>query len=157
VQLLRWHGVTSPSPRAAWFGEQGWHRPLLLPGRSPMIPPLTAALRQVRADLADFLEPLALREVCRSLGHRWRERGLDPVPTIHLSPPQVLHGNPACPHLPPLAGRAFTASAYCQGRARLPLAVLQAVLRRLAETLRPLADTTGSWFGHRTWFLDGTG
>jgi hypothetical protein len=122
-----------------------------------MVPTLTAALRHLRDDLADLLEPLALRELCRSLGHRWRERLLDPVTTIHLFLLQILHGNTACSHLPRLAGRSFTASAYCQARSRLPLAVLQALLRRVVETAQPLADPVGTWRGHRTWLVDGTG
>ena len=97
------------------------------------------------------------RQLCRSLGHRWRERILGPVTTIHLFVLQVLHGNTACAHLPHLSGMAFTDSAYCEARSRLPLAVLQALLRRLVETCKPLTDTTGLWHGHRTWLVDGTG
>jgi hypothetical protein len=52
---------------------------------------------------------------------------------------------------------AFTDSAYCEARSRLPLAVLRALLRRLVETCRPLTDATGLWRGHRTWLVDGTG
>ena len=107
--------------------------------------------------MADLLEPLALSDLCRSLGCRWRERILDPVTTIHLFVLQILHGNTACPHLPRWAGQAFTASAYCQARSRLPLTVLQALLRRLVESCRPLTDTVGLWHGHRTWLVDGTG
>ena len=82
---------------------------------------------------------------------------MDPVTTIHLFLLQILHGNTACADLPRLAGRSFTASAYCQARSRLPLGVLQALLRRIAETLRPVVNAEGLWYGHRTWFLDGTG
>jgi hypothetical protein len=122
-----------------------------------MVPTLTAALRHLRDDLADLLEPMALRQLCRSLGHRWRERLLDPVTTIHLFLLQILHGNTACSHLPRLTGRPFTASAYCQARSRLPLAVLRALLRRVVEAARPLTDAVGTWRGHRTWLVDGTG
>ena len=61
-----------------------------------MIPTLITALRQIRDDLAKVLEPVALRDLCRSLGVRWRERLLDPVTTIHLFLLQILHGNTAC-------------------------------------------------------------
>jgi hypothetical protein len=122
-----------------------------------MIPTLTSALRHLRENLTELLEPLALRQLCRDLGHRWREGLLDPVTTVHLFLLQVLHGNTACSHLPRLTGRSFSASAYCQARSRLPLAVLQALLRRLVEALRPLTDTAGTWRGHRTWLVDGTG
>src|SRR5262245_12863225 len=119
-----------------------------------MVPTLCPALRQLRDDIAAVLDPTALRGLCRELGHRWRERLLDPVTTLHLLLLQVLHGNTACAHLPRLAGLAFTASAYCQARARLPLAVLQAVLRRLAAAVAPLNDSAGLWRGHRTWLVD---
>jgi hypothetical protein len=118
---------------------------------------LADALRQVRDDLAMLLDPEPLRQLCRDCGHRWRDRVLGPVTTIHLFVLQVLHGNTACAHLPHLSGIAFTDSAYCDARARLPLTVLQALLRRLVETCRPLADSTGLWRGHRTWLVDGTG
>jgi hypothetical protein len=118
---------------------------------------LVDALRRIQNDLATLLEPEPLRQLCRDCGHRWRERILGPVTTIHLFVLQVLHGNTACAHLPHLSGMAFTDSAYCDARSRLPLAVLQALLRRLVETCKPLTDTTGLWHGHRTWLVDGTG
>jgi hypothetical protein len=49
-----------------------------------MLLSLAAALRQVRYDLALLLEPESLRQLCRDCGHRWRERLLCPVSTIHL-------------------------------------------------------------------------
>jgi hypothetical protein len=122
-----------------------------------MTPTLTSALREIRADLADRLEPLALTTLCRSMGCRWRDRILDPVTTIHLFILQVLHNNTACTHLPRLSGLEFTASAYCQARSRLPLAVLRALLQRLIDACKPLNDTVGLWHGHRTWLVDGTG
>ena len=120
-----------------------------------MIHRLKAALGRVRKDLPNLLDEKALRELCRKDGLRWRERILDPVTTIHLFLLQVLHCNTACAHLPRIAGRSFTASAYCQARRRLPLRVCQALLRRLAEAAWP---TTGPGAtGHRTWLVDGTG
>lgn len=122
-----------------------------------MTPSLVSALRQNRVDRADRLEPLALADLCRSLGCRWRDRILNPVTTIHLFLLQIRHRNTACAHLPRLTGLNFTASAYCQARSRPPLAILQALLRRLVEACRPLTDTVGPWQGHRNWLVDGTG
>jgi hypothetical protein len=122
-----------------------------------MILTLTSALREIRDDLADRLEPRALGNRGRSLGGRWRDRILNPVTTIHLFLLQILHKNTACTHLPRLSGLEFTASAYCQARSRLPLAVLQALLQRIIDTCKPLTDTVGLWHGHRTWLGDGTG
>lgn len=122
-----------------------------------MIPSLASALREIRDDLAERLEPLALRDLCKAQGCGWRDRVLDPVTTIHLFVLQILHRNTACAHLPHLAGLDFTASAYCQARSRLPLAVLRALLRRVVAACEPLADTVGLWRGHRAWLVDGTG
>lgn len=123
-----------------------------------MIPTLTAALAHLRSSLATLLDPSALGKLCRSSGLAWRERLLDPVTTIHLFLLQILHGNTACAHLPRLTGRSFTPSAYCQARSRLPLAVLQALLARVADALRPLIGGEDMrWKGHRTFFIDGSG
>ena len=119
--------------------------------------PLAEALRRVRDDLSTTLEPESLRQLCRDWGHRWRERLRGPVTTIHLFVLQIPHGNTAWAHLPHRAGLAFTDSAYCQARARLPLAVLRTLLRRLVEACRPLTDSVGLWPGHRTWLVDGSG
>jgi hypothetical protein len=130
---------------------------MLSPGGA-MIPTLTAALAQLRSELASVLEPAALRELCRRHCPAWRERLLDPVTTIHLFVLQILHGNTACARLPRLTGRMFTASAYCQARSRLPLAVLQNLLARVADAVRPLVGgEDGRWRGLRTFFIDGSG
>ena len=65
-------------------------------------------------------------------------------------------GNTAIEHLTLMAGRAFTASAYCQARSRLPLAVLQAILRDLVGAIGPVAEAGGRWRGHRTFLVDGS-
>jgi hypothetical protein len=122
-----------------------------------MIPSLIAALRQIGSDIATALAPATICQACSAVGHRWRERVLDPAATIHLFLLQILHRNTACAHLPRLTRPSFTPSAYCQARSRLPLSVWQAVLRRLTEAVRPVVDGTGLWRGHRTWFVDGTG
>ena len=75
-------------------------------------------------------------------------------PLVHTPDPASKHR--LCPPAA-LTGLDFTASAYCQARSRLPLAVLETLLRRLIETCRPLTDTVGLWHGHRTWLVDGTG
>ncbi len=67
----------------------------------------------------------------------------------------MLHGNTALTHLTLKARRAFTESAYCQARARLPLAVFRAVLRFVVRSLVP-ATEEGLWRGHRTFLVDGS-
>ena len=121
-----------------------------------MVPTLAAALRQIREGIAAVLSPDTLRSLCVQVGHTWRERLLDPVTTIHLFVLQVLHRNTAAAHLPRLTGRNFSASAYCQARARLPQALLERLLDTLVSATAPLTDS-GRWRGHRTWLVDGTG
>jgi hypothetical protein len=119
---------------------------------------ILAAVRQIKADVAQFLRPQVIREVCQAVGHVWRERVLDPVTTVHLFVLQVLHGNTACAHVPRLGAVACTGEAYCQARARLPVRVLGALLRALTHYCG--ADGTlddGRWRGHRTFLTDGSG
>ena len=82
---------------------------------------ILAAVQQIKSDVAQFLSPQLIREVCQTVGHVWRERILDPVTTVHLFVLQILHGNTACSHVPRLGAVACSAEAYCQARQRLPL------------------------------------
>jgi hypothetical protein len=118
---------------------------------------IVTTLRQLRQDLARYLDEKALHDVCRQAGHRWRDRLLKPAAVIHWFIIQVLHGNTALQHVSLLAGRAFTDSAYCQARANLPLRVYQAILRTLIKALVPNTYTGGLWLGrHRTFLVDGS-
>lgn len=114
------------------------------------------ALRQVREDLAGLLDRSIVEEVCRELVYRWRARELDPYRTLHLFILQVLNQNTAMTHLPHLSGGRFTASAYCQARQRLPLALLEQLVRQLTSKLHDGRDDL-LWHGHRLWLEDGTG
>jgi hypothetical protein len=116
---------------------------------------IVATLRLLRQDLARKLDRPAILDACRDLGHSWRDCLLDPAAIVHLFLLQVLHGNTALAHLPRLVGQGFTASAYCQARARLPLAAFQEVLRRVGSALRGDTDD-GRWHGHRTLLVDGS-
>src|SRR5262249_55806417 len=98
---------------------------------------IVSALRQVRQDLARQLDRPAILEACRAAAPTWRDCPLDPVAIVHLFLTQVLHGNAALAPVPRLVGLAFTASAYCQARARLPLAVFQEALRRVGPPPPP--------------------
>ena len=41
-------------------------------------------LRQVREDLVHLLDRNMVQDICRALGHTWRDRRLDPYTTLHL-------------------------------------------------------------------------
>jgi hypothetical protein len=117
---------------------------------------LPQTLERVKSELARLLTPDSIRQVCAEHQHRWRERVLDPVTTIHLFIQQVLHGNTACLHLRHLSGEPVTAPGYCQARKRLPLAVLQAIVKRVARLLDQAAAEEELFCGHRTWLVDGS-
>lgn len=117
---------------------------------------ITRALRQIKDDLATHLSPAFIESICQQFGHGWRERLLDPVTTIHLLILQILNGNTACSHLPRLAGEAFSASAYCQARSRLPLKVVTTLVSKIGGCLQQATVGVGLWKGHRTILVDGS-
>jgi Transposase DDE domain len=115
-----------------------------------------AALRRIHGELAQVLDGEQIQSVCREVGHRFRERLLDPVATIHLFVLQVLHGNCAIARLKDFTNRVFSDAAYCKARRRLPLAVLRGLLERVGRALQPTLGDHGRWRGHRTFHVDGS-
>ena len=99
---------------------------------------VSRALRRIKDDLQDHLPDGLILQACRNAGHRWRERKLGPVQTIHLFVLQVLAFNTAITHLRHLSGRALNAAAYCRARMRLPLPVLQRLLQSAATSISQL-------------------
>jgi hypothetical protein len=119
---------------------------------------LSRALERVQQNLHQYLCPDLVLAAYRAAGLRWRNRVLDPLTTVRLFVLQILHGNTAASHLRRLHPVPFTDSAYCQARARLPLAALQHLVRGLLAAVRPLLDgDDGRWRGHRTFHVDGSG
>ena len=118
---------------------------------------ISTILSALRQDLAAQLGDDVIHAACRAAGHTWCDSGLlTPAAIIHWFLIQVLHGNTALTHVSLLAGRAFTASAFCQARARLPLAVFRALLRDMVRALIPDTEAIGRWRGHRTFLVDGS-
>ena len=119
---------------------------------------ILAAVERIKCELARFLAPEFIRQVCQSIGHVWRERVLDPVTTLHLFALQILHGNTACSHVPRLAAVDCTGEAYGQARQRLPLTIFERLVGAIRERLlgSPTLDD-GRWHGHRTFLVDGSG
>lgn len=117
---------------------------------------ILAALRPLRQDLAARLDEAAVHDACRRAGHSWRDCLLTPVAILRWFVLQVLNGNTALAHVSLMAGRSFTDAAFCQARARLPLAVYRAALREQVEALAPDTRTQGAWRGHRTFLVDGS-
>jgi hypothetical protein len=123
-----------------------------------MIPRLTTVLTRLKTEWAAQLQPDAILAACQEAGYTcWRDRVLTPVTTIQLFLLQILHGNPACSHLPHLAGLRFSVSAYCQARSKLPLALFGLLLTRLCTSAQSRMSDEGQWHGHRTFLVDGSG
>jgi len=128
---------------------------------------VSRALQRIKQDLDPHLPPAAIEAACRAAGHAWRERKLGPVATVHLMVVQMIHLNAATRALRHVAGAAVSAAAYCEARARLPVAAVQALLRDAAASLRAALSAEGGgggggadptlWRGHRTLLVDGSG
>ncbi len=117
---------------------------------------ITDLVKRFKQGWTRELEPEMIERACREVGHVWTERTLGPVMTLQLFFLQILHGNTAMAHLPRLARMAFTAGAYCQARARIPLGVFQLLLRRVCDAMQEETLDEGRWRGHRTFFVDGS-
>ena len=121
---------------------------------------VAGALRRIKGDLEPYLPEASVEAACREAGHKWRERKLGPVATLHLFVLQVLHSNTAIRHLRHLAKRPVNAAAYCKARMRLPLAAVQALLRSSSRAMRGAGGAgaaPGLWCGLRAFLADGTG
>jgi hypothetical protein len=118
---------------------------------------ISRTLRRIKDDIRPLLPDDAIRDACRKAKHRWRNRLLDPVTTVHLFILQILCFNTAMTHLRLLAKYPVRAAAYCKARMRLPLAAVQELLRSSAAAMcqagagRPLAG------GLRALLVDGVG
>jgi hypothetical protein len=117
-----------------------------------------AALRHVKGDLPRILEAQNIQRHCAELGYTWRAGPLDPVNTVALFVQQVIAGNIACTAVRHQARQAFTGSAYCQARQRLPLELLHRLSQEVGlQAARSLAvDPQARWKGHRLWAMDGS-
>jgi hypothetical protein len=118
---------------------------------------ISNTLSALRQDLATQLGHDVILAACRAAGHTWCDSCLlTPAAIIHWFLIQILHGNTALTHVSLLADRAFSASAFCQARARLPLGVFRTLLREMVRVLIPDTEAIGRWRGHRTFLVDGS-
>jgi len=117
---------------------------------------IAAVLSQFKRQWREQLDPQLVRRICQDVGYTWRERTLAPWTVCAVFLLQILHGNTACAHLPHLTDLAFSASAYCQARAKLPLEVLRRLVSSLVSTFRGIVAQTELWHGHRLWIADGS-
>lgn len=116
---------------------------------------IASALQRIKEDLEPFLPEADIRAACHEVGYNWRERKCGPVKTVHLFILQILCFNTAMTHLRLLAKAAVAAPTYCRARMRLPLEVLQKLLRRSA-TIMLAIPSSHSWCGLRPLLVDGS-
>jgi hypothetical protein len=118
---------------------------------------ISTILHRLRQDLASTLGTDFIHAACLAAGHTWNNAALlTPAAIIHWFLVQILHGNTSLTHVSLLAGHAFSDAAFCMARARLPLAVFQAVLGHLVRAVIPDTEAIGRWRGHRTFLADGS-
>lgn len=94
---------------------------------------LGARRRLHRLGLGDCLPEQRFEQLLGEGGVKWRRRLLAPAVVLRLFVLQVLQGNVAINALRQLSGTAFSASAFCKARQRLPLWALSQLLRELVS------------------------
>ena len=104
---------------------------------------IARSVRQIKLDLGSIVNPDLILKLCTAAGHLWRDRALGPVQTIFLFITQILHGNTSCAHVRQLGNFAFTRSAYCEARNRVPVGMLRALLRETGQRLTQYASRMG--------------
>ncbi len=117
---------------------------------------IARSVREIKGDLGSIIGPGLIGRLCQAAGHVWRDRTLGPVETIYLFIGQVLHGNTSCAHVRQLGDFAFTRSAYCEARKRLPVEVFRELLRATGQRVTEEASRVGLWRGHRVVSVDGS-
>jgi len=118
---------------------------------------ISAALQRINDNPLSILDHTMIERACHDHHYTWRDRQLDPATTIALFLQQVIHGNVPCSEVRHIAGQSFTAQAYCDARARLPLAVYQTLLSDVYDLVAPrMSQAEHLWHGHRTFHIDGS-
>lgn len=118
---------------------------------------VSSSLQRIKVRLPEILDRDLIKRICRECDYAWRERELDPATTIALFVQQVLHGNTPCSEVCHLGGASFTAQAYCDARARVPLSVYQTLLHEVYQRVVPhTLRREHLWHGHRTFHIDGS-
>jgi len=119
---------------------------------------IAAAVARLKDDVQRFLSAGFVAMLAMELGLDWRQTTLALPNLVALFARQILGGNLSMPELVRLAGLRCTPEAYCTARGRLPLELLQVLLRRVCALGHQAVRNTGEmlWKGHRLWHLDGS-
>ena len=116
-------------------------------------------LDAIKCDPMDVLDGNQIIELCREFDY-WPEADgkLDPATLIALFMQQIASGNVSCDATRLIGRDAFSASAYCQARMRLPVGVIQTLARQSYQKISDLIDDEDQhrWHGHRVLLIDAT-
>jgi len=113
----------------------------------------------IKRNPRELLDPRKIIALCREAGYCPEADGkLDPTTLIALFMQQIAAGNVSCDQVRLMGEDAFSASAYCQARLRLPLAVIQTLARQTYQKISDPLDRQAAhrWHGHRLLLMDAT-
>lgn len=101
-------------------------------------------------------------ELCVRHGYHFRDTILRPGRTVKFFGWQMLMGNVPLDAVRHHADGAFSASAFCQARQRLPLAAMEELAERTAQMALAVMGHSDApedllWKGHRVFRIDGSG
>jgi hypothetical protein len=112
----------------------------------------SAALRHVKEQAEQCLPEQLIFQTCRDVGHRWRDRVLNPALTIHLHLLQLL-AKVSLRGVRRVSNVAVSAQALCAARMRLSVMLLHTLVERSVPDIA--AATT--YKKHRVFIADGLG
>lgn len=111
---------------------------------------ISHSLAHVKAHLAELVPEAMIFQLCRDIGHRWRDRLLNPAVTVQLFLLQLL-AQVALNGLRHVARLSVTAQALCKAKQRLPLQLLMALVERSV----PPGPVASLWKGLTVYLADG--
>ena len=119
-----------------------------------------------KVDALAELDEHIVEQLCREHAYHWRAGKLGPGRTVRCFAWQILMGNVPCDAVRHHGDGAFTASAYCQARQRLPESLLAQLSQRTAQAALARVGPPGKpgnkprrqheWRGHRVLRIDGS-
>ena len=113
--------------------------------------------------VAEHLMDQEINEICRDLGHAWRDRRLTPGVTVRSCVHRALNKDHTIAAVLADLGAGDdplltvpTDSAWCQARSRLPLAVLRELIARRARDCKDRFGQPHQWHGRPIVIVDGS-
>jgi hypothetical protein len=113
--------------------------------------------RIAREPFANLPVEQTIGQLCAELAHEFRDRVFTPLVTLRTFVLQIVHRNTSITHLRHLAGFDFAPSSYSDARDRLPLPLLQGILRRMKDwAADTAADGLPPLLGGNVYVVDGS-